>query len=535
MDCYPDSALKLLQHLNNSELDEETRALHALMTTKAAHKSYCPPKDNSLIKKAATFFSGSGDSLETQSLYYLGVFHSQNYSLDTALILLNDSYSKAQSNEDNFYAAMSAREIASIYTRLLTPSLQLKWAEIAKEGFIAAHRTTHADWMDIDILNALINGGRYDEAEAFCHKADSTIKDKSKGFQQEFSLAEIELLSSQNKHSEVIEKYHTLANEGYHFTAHDLCRMADSELTLGNTTNIISILNEISQLPLNREDTLYVNHIKQKYLAAKGDYKGAYEAALQFSSSVMRYEGEILVNPQTNLLTENLKLRMEHEKSENETRRWLNIVMAIMSGVLTLLIFFIAKYLNTRLVNKTLEADKNLKDILLLKEELEQSEVRLNESVLMTEKISALDEKHKFQATSIYNLFSRHLDVLDEVCRAYFIRNENENIDISFHKRVSNALNQIRHIDMLNELEEFINRGDDDWMSRFIEAYPQLKGSQYLLVMYIYIGLSSEAIAVLLGKKSLQAVYMAKTKLKKKLLEVNGGRIDEFMDRLKMQ
>lgn len=89
-------------------------------------------------------------------------------------------------------------------------------------------------------------------------------------------------------------------------------------------------------------------------------------------------------------------------------------------------------------------------------------------------------------------------------------------------------------LDIHDSLGAFIDCKFDGWMTRFKRAYPDLKSSQYRLAMYLLLNISYESIAVLTGKKTPNAVYIDKTRLKTAMLQTNGHTEDEFIIALKM-
>ncbi len=165
MDCAPDSALAMLESIRVDGMGGGQRARHALLLTKAKTKAYKPIEDDSLISFAADYYSGHGDSLEAQSLFYLGYYNAEKRINDQALLHLSHAYDAAFATGVKFYAAMSAREMSLVYRRLLMVVESLKWGRIAKMLFAEAGKTIHAAWMDNMIANDLIFNGNLNSAK----------------------------------------------------------------------------------------------------------------------------------------------------------------------------------------------------------------------------------------------------------------------------------------------------------------------------------------------------------------------------------
>lgn len=577
----PDSALIVLDSLDADNLKGSQLARYGLLYTKAANKNHTPLADDSLIGMAVDYYADRGDSLEIQSLYYQAQIYSTLWKLDTALLCLNDVYDKSIDMGDSFYAAMSAREITAIYGRLLIPGQELKWSQAAKQLFIEAGKPVHAAWMDIFISNAFTYTGDYDSAERILNSVDSSQYDTNPSFRHKILLSKVELAAQRHQYGQIAALFDTLINDGYRMTAHNYCRLADTEMSIGNYDSIKRYIELIETLPLNREDTLYVNRVRAKYLASTGDYQAAYQAASDYAASLMRYDDDKLTNPQTILLTNTLRSKIAEEKIIAKKSREITMILIVLFIIVVALTIMVLLYLRARLVNKSLEADKAFHDALRLKNELEEMEKRLtdtqeqsvrqntdlaiqlnNKSVeadraskdalllkreletmemrmnhdrqKSAEKLVLQQEHNKALATDMGHLFSRHVDMLQNLAVAYYSRSNDGDKDTAFYRGVETTLKNLRSIEVFDELSAVIDIRFDGWMSKFKAAYPGLKEGQYILAMYIFIGLSSEAISVLTGKKTLMAVYMEKNKLKKRMLEINGGQPDSFMMELRM-
>lgn len=535
IDKAPATALTVLDSLDADRLSGSQMARYGLLYTKAANKNHTPLADDSLIGMAVDYYAGRGDSLEIQSLYYQAQIYSTLWKLDTALLCLNDVYDKSIDMGDSFYAAMSAREITAIYGRLLIPGQKLKWSQEAKQLFIEAGKPVHAAWMDIFISDAFTYTGDYDSAERILNSVDSSQYDNNRSFRHKILLSKVELAAQRHRHEQIVALFDTLINDGYRMTAHNYCRLADTEMSIGNYDSIKRYIELIETLPLNREDTLYVNRVRAKYLASTGDYRAAYQAASDYAASLMRYDDDKLTNPQTILLTNALRSRIAEEKIIAKKSREITMILTVLFIIVIALTVMILLYLRARLVNKSLEADKAFNDALRLKNELEDVERRLNDNRQISAEILTLHkERNKGLVSDMGHLFSRHVDMLQNLAVAYFSRSNDGDKDPAFYRGVETTLRNLRSIEVFDELSAVIDIRFDGWMSKFKAAYPGLKENQYVLAMYIFIGLSSEAISVLMGKKTLMAVYMEKNKLKKRMLEINGGQADSFMTELRM-
>ena len=72
----PGEAIAILDSISVRQLTDGQAARHALLTAKAKLKAHVVPAGDSAISRAAAYYKGRGDSLEVQSLYYLGAVRS---------------------------------------------------------------------------------------------------------------------------------------------------------------------------------------------------------------------------------------------------------------------------------------------------------------------------------------------------------------------------------------------------------------------------------------------------------------------------
>ncbi len=130
----PDSAVTMLGQLDVSAATASQKAHHALLLTKARHKVHIIETDDSLIRIASDYYRGSGDSLETQSLFYLGIVLGNKGDYSHSLVSLMEAEDCATSDGDGFYLGMASREQAQIYSNLLEYDRAVKYFNKAIES-----------------------------------------------------------------------------------------------------------------------------------------------------------------------------------------------------------------------------------------------------------------------------------------------------------------------------------------------------------------------------------------------------------------
>lgn len=516
----PDSALRVLDAIDPEQLSDGQQARRALLAAKAADKAFASISDPASIAIAADYYTGHADSLEVQSLYYLGQAYSLSESTDTALVMLHEAFDKAQAIDDYFYAAMSAREIAAIYGRMLVPGQQLIWARKARSGFDEAGKSTHAAWMDLMIINALINSGNLQEADSIFNTIDTTLVQSSRPLRHKLMTARVEMLVSGHDYEDVSSIYDSLYADGYVMTSHDYCLLAEADIEAWRVDSLPYYLSYIRSLPLSNEDTLYVRKLNGSYLELVGDYRGASRAYSDFASSVMNYGEDLITDPPTVMLAETLRVAMTQEKAISRQHRKLQILLMALCGTLLLLIILGWLYWRNRIARLTLKVKSALSDAQLFKYELDSTHSE--------------QEQSQHQKNAFIDIFTSHLSFIEQICQICYFREEGGSYGPTAIRQLNDMYESMKVLDIHDSLGAFIDCKFDGWMTRFKRAYPDLKSSQYRLAMYLLLNISYESIAVLTGKKTPNAVYIDKTRLKTAMLQTNGHTEDEFIIALKM-
>ena len=533
IDSAPDAALMLLDSMCADSLGGGQRARYGLLYTKAATKNRTPLADDSLIGMAVDYYSGRGDSLEIQSLFYQGYHYSNNGVADSALLLLSRAYEMAVPAHDLFYAAMSSREMAAVYRRLFMIGEGLKWAREAKQLFTEAEKPAHAAWMDHNIVNAMIFSGDFNGAKELLDSIGHSDFYSDVAFRRHVILNRVELALQLKSYHEIDSLYYVLESDQYMFRAHDRLNQAKAALASGKYDDADRYLSMARQLDMSDADSLFSGSILSRLAAAQGDYKTAYEQSRVFAEDLMNSDVRLLSNPQTMLLTDNYKLKAENHRLQVARSREFIIGLIVICLLLGALIVFLRKNYKSRLMRERLEVEKLVAESHTLHDDLTLSNRRYNE--LSEEgqvmKRAMADMETEF-ANEVRGLFSRHLDLLNRMCEIWYRNRDTSSRGNHIYKEITSMLGKMSHIKVAEELAEIINRHDNNWVDRFRKAYPGLGEAEYQLALYLYMGFRPSTIAVLADRENTQAVHIAKYKLKKKLTESGSAEAQSLVAKL---
>ena len=533
MNSTPDSALALLKTINRDSLDEELQAWHALLYTKATDKCYRPIADDSLISRAVDYYTGRGDSLEVQSLFYQGYYYSTHKVADTALVVLSRAYETALSAHDCFYAGMSAREISNVYRRLLMISEGLKWARIAKQLFYKGGKTLHASWMDDIIANCLIFIGDYEAAGRLLDSMSHIGLYADRNFHCNTLLNKVDLAMQLDAFEEALALYDSLAINKHEFKAHDRLNQAKASLMTGRYRQADNFFGRAFSLTMSNADSLYACKLSSLVAANQQDYLKAYDLSCAFADDLMKSDGRRLTNPQTILLTDNYRLKAENHRRQAQRNH--NAVIVLIASCVLMAIFIIMLWYiyRSRLACKRLEVEKLMAESQTLRDDLSLSNCRVDEmernGATMKQAICDMAAEYDME---IRGLFTRHLDLINNMYDIWYHNKDNTSRSNRFYKEIISMLEKMGQIKVIQDLAEIINRYDDMWVDRFRKGYPDLREVEYQLAIYLYVGFRPSTIAVLTEREHTSSVHAAKHKLKQKLQEQNPNAYEQLASRL---
>ncbi len=191
--------------------------------------------------------------------------------------------------------------------------------------------------------------------------------------------------------------------------------------------------------------------------------------------------------------------------------------------------------LKTSIAGKEDEIKNLITESRTLNDNLAESENRYREMSDENMKLrSSIAGKEGEFAIEVRDLFSHHLDMVNDLCRVWF---SNINKDMSgntVYLRLTKILGAMNQIEVIEELTRIIDKYDNNWFARFKELFPDLKDSEYRLAIYLYLGFRPSTIAVLSNHVTIDAVYIAKYKLKKKLTKNIGEQTESLVSKLFM-
>lgn len=502
----PDSALAILNRLPADSLRGELKPWYALLTTKARYKNHQDVLDDSLINIAVAHYSGRGDSLEYQSLYYQGVTLHTSEQYEKSLITLYEAYDKAAAASDQFFQAMSARELSGVYYDIDNVVKELEWIEKAKKLFIAAKKPVHATWVEVNIITALIYSGRCNEAMSLINKfSQDTIRFASPLREKLFFKKALAFYILRD-YAGAVSVYDQMVSDSVELSVNDRLRYASSLMKVGDCNAAEIILKEVEENGYS-SDSIFFLYANGDLAHMKGDINRAYALRSELVQKLFDKSDRRAMSPQTDLLTDTYRLHSENQRLEIE-RNHLSILLESIICVFLLVIILVGLYLfRLRLKNQKVRHEELVHKVGSLTDDLNFSKLEISEAEHRNLELNA----------DMRNLIARHLKVVESLSSSLYMMTDSKESKL-LKKNLSDVLDRFNEPGILEEMIRIIDRNDNGWMSKFREAYPNLSENDLRLAIYLYFNFRVESIILLLEKKNHQGVYYAKSMLKKKLI-----------------
>ena len=127
----PDSALSVLNGVNQKKLSKAEMARYALVYTIAQDKSGLDVDNDSLLRTAYTYYNNrEDDSLYAKCEYYIGKYYMLNDSTELAMDCLQKAADVSEKNGDRYTQCMALEK----YSRVLRQTNPRKAVEVARHA-----------------------------------------------------------------------------------------------------------------------------------------------------------------------------------------------------------------------------------------------------------------------------------------------------------------------------------------------------------------------------------------------------------------
>lgn len=379
-------ALKMIGNIDPASLDEEGRALYALLLTEAKYKNYDPITSDSLISQAVRYYRDSNDREKaTRSLLYQGCVYEVLGDPEKAV----DCYNKADESADRQDIANKA--YAKLRLGALYQGYVVGAKRIAVEKYFEALQLyrllsdKHYELLCLTNIGAIYRDfkekEKQDSALYYIDSAIDLAQNRNEVyfiFTNLYHKAEFYELFKQdylNAKNYAVQAIRVGGREIDHPRAH-YCA-AKSYIKLGQIDSALYYLNRSPESASANDSIMYYN-----LLADISRFKNDNESWLNYHDKALAMADSILIGSLNDkLLTIEKKYDLQKEELKNVTLRselrgaWLTVALALLAALA--LIHFLWRYRN-RLRTKENEYELLKSDLNASLDSLEQMRLTIN-------------------------------------------------------------------------------------------------------------------------------------------------------------
>ena len=481
----PDSALALLNHINQEKLSEKEMAKYALVYYMAQDKSGLDVDNDSLIRIAYDWYEDhQEDSLYATSLYYMGKCFLLNDSMEQAKACLEKSYSMSDRLHNLSIKCLALDKLIEVEEQL-EPYKALNYAKTLVKMYDSIP--------NVSIYNKVASHLRLGEIFCYVGSLRQALEEEKKAYRLAMYAYDKGLLSyvSQdlaNTFENIGEKDSCLfyAQQAYRLKDADRfsCQLmlASAYISVDSIKQAFAIMKQAT--PKTAEDRYSLFHTRSQAASKAHDYR----MAKTFSDSACCYLQDMYRTASKAKISyygSFLKKESERAKMQGkaEMQRWVAGLTVLLG--LIIILFVLYAYWSYR----------------------KRSLARItHEQQIFSQKQQMLEKLHQEELA--------HRDVQLSVMRNYLLKK------IEVVERLNSVPNGSKHIVLSDsdwtELEVFLDSVEDLFVSRLKKKHPNLSKTDLQLMMLLRLKLSQKALASIycISEKAIkQKLFLYKDKV----------------------
>lgn len=516
---HPDSALSILAAIDTATLSRDARARHALYTICARHKSgeeIDSTFDNLFDLSNVMYFSGKERGNDAMYLnYFNGLRRFSNKEYSTGIVQLLKAEEIAAENADSLQLGLIYRYIADAYRALYSHNSAVHYSEKSLECFRGAGADKYIPYALNDFAICLNNANLRDSAAIVALEAAGLglVNGDSMLYADAMSTAAM-AYTALHKYKEVKKVLLQVDSLGVHYIIpSDYSNLGLAYLKTGDMNRAERIQYILDSINCN-DHSLACSIYK-----AKKDYKKAFDAL----SSEFWYQDSIMGR----VTRQNTEIELsEFYNTEKDLYRQLTIEHSRINAlriVVCLLIMAILLISIAWMYRRNIRKQSNfMSELECLQAFIETSEHKHNEQIAQLS--SNLDEARN----NIKKAFAIQSSNLNDIINAYYVATGSKTEMKRVYKQAVDIIEKLRSdTNHLKNIEKSINEYLDNLIVHIRTDFPWISGEEVRLYMYFVIGLTPQAIGVIIGK-STQNVYLRKSRLIDKMRLYNPERAEYY-------
>ena len=477
----PDSALSVLNGVNQKKLSKAEMARYALVYTIAQDKSGLDVDNDSLLRTAYTYYNNrEEDSLYAKCEYYMGKYYLLNDSTELAMDCLQKAADASKRHGDRYTQCMALEKYSRVL-RQTNPRKAVEVARLAEQTYQKLPDVSQYNiiYLKLNVSDALLFAGHIVQAEKKCKEA----------------LDIAYALKDSNVLSDVYQDMATIATQRKDFKkALECSKVSYNTRTVDDITKALNLatayLDADSLSSCNKLlNSIHTDNAEYKYIAFNIRHLASikahdYDEAYNYADSAYRYLEQMYgkqLDSKQEYYNSLVKTKYEKGVAKGEARLMSWLIAITFLFALTIIVFILHSY-------RQFKSNAKFK----LKAE--------EEKLLQEEKIHNEELHHKeIQLSTMRNFILRRIDTAQKIQ------------ELRGNKTDSVPLTE----EDWEEIRLFVDGVEGNFVSRLHSTFPDLSDDDIRLMMLLRLKMPTKALALIYGisEKSIKQklfVYKAK-------------------------
>lgn len=478
----PDSALSVLDGVDQAKLGKDEMARYALVYTIAQDKSGLDVDNDSLLRTAYTYYNNrEQDSLYAKCEYYMGKYYMLNDSTELAEDCLQKAADVSEKNGDRYTQCMALEK----YSRVLRQTNPRKAVEVARHAETTYSSTPEASksnivYTKLNVSMCLLFADSVNEAEKKCKEAMSVAYEvKDSGILSDVYQDMASVLAEKKNYKESLWYSYQSCKLDNADQSSKMLNLAWSYLNADSIKQCNALLNTIQTENLSELYTAYYI----RHLAAIKEHD--YSKAVSLADSAYHYIEEMYgkeLNDKEKYYKSLVAAQYEKGISEGRANLLTWLVSLIVFSAIAVIAFILYAYRQYKL-----RAERKI-----------QSE---QEKLAMEKKMHEEEMRHK--------------DIQLSTMRSYLLKK------INIAQRIEKIRGNKKNIVVLTEedweeIKMFVDNVEGNFISRLKKRFPKLSDEDIKFMILIRLKMSSKAMGLIynISEKSIrQKLFVYKSKV----------------------
>ena len=478
----PDSALSVLNGVNQAKLGKAEMARYALVYTIAQDKSGLDVDNDSLLRTAYTYFNNrEQDSLYAKCEYYMGKYYMLNDSTELAIDCLQKAADVSEKNGDRYTQCMALEK----YSRVLRQTNPRKAVEVARHAettysSIPGASKPNIVYTKLNVSMCLLFADSVNEAEKKCKEAMSVAYEvKDSGILSDVYQDMASVLAEKKNYKESLWYSYQSCKLDNVDQSSKMLNLAWSYLNADSIKQCNALLNTIQTENLSELYTAYYI----RHLAAIKVHD--YSKAVSLADSAYHYIEEMYgkeLNDKEKYYTSLVAAQYEKGISEGRANLLTWLVSLIVFSAIAVIAFILYAYRQ-------------------YKQRAEWKIQREQEKREMEEKMHEEEMQHKeIQLSTMRSYLLKKINIAQRIEK---IRGNKKNIVVLMEED-------------WEEIKMFVDNVEGNFISRLKKRFPKLSDEDINFMILIRLKMTSKAMGLIynISEKSIrQKLFVYKSKV----------------------